>query len=154
MHAEAKYPNAPDKLKFNEALKRVLNYFVTNLITNTQYRVDQAAVRSLEELRHYPERLAAFSPEAEEERREAKQFLYETLYNSKQLEPEKRKAEKVISDVFEHLMANPSSLPHYYQERAEKEKLARVVCDYIGGMTDHYAEDLRKKLASGSKTPG
>ena len=99
-----------------------------------------------------PERLAGFSPEVEAERREAKSFLYEALYNCKSLEPEKRQAEKVITEVFNHLIAQPEALPHAYRERAENEKLARVVCDYIAGMTDHYIEDLRKKLLAGKKT--
>jgi dGTPase len=59
----------------------------------------------------------------------------------------------VITEVFNHLMAHPESLPRNYQERIAGEKLARVVCDYIAGMTDHYIEDLRKKLLAG-KTPG
>jgi dGTPase len=149
VEAEAKYPDAPDKLKFNEALKRVLDGFVTDLIHTTQAKVDKAAIRSLDELRAYPERLAAFSPEVETERREAKSFLNQALYNCKPLEPEKRKAEKVIKEVFQHLSTHPEALPHAYQERAEYEKLARVVCDYIAGMTDHYIEDLRKKLLVG-----
>ena len=93
--AEAKYPDAPDKLKFNEALKRVLNRFVTDLIENTRRRVQQAGVRTLEDVRHFPERLAGFSPEVEAERRQAKNFLYESLYLCKQLDPEKKKAETV-----------------------------------------------------------
>ena len=72
--------------------------------------------------------------------------MYDALYNCKQLEPEKRKAEKVITDVFNHFIAQPETLPSVYQERAQNEKPARVVCDYIAGMTDHYIEDLRKKL--------
>jgi dGTPase len=143
---EAKYPNAPEKLKFNEALKGVLNRFVTDLIENTKGRVEHAGVRSSQELRHHPERLAGFSPEVEAERREAKAFLYEALYNCKQLEPEKRKAESVITDVFQHFITHPEELPRAYQQRIAQEKLARVVCDYIAGMTDHYIQDLRKKL--------
>ncbi len=150
--AEAKYPGAPDKLKFNEALKRVLNRFVTDLIENTRRRAEEAGVASLEELRRYPQRLAAFSPQVEDERREAKGFLYEALYNCKPLEPEKRQAQKVITEVFNHLMSHPESLPHVYQEREQTEEPARVVCDYIAGMTDHYIEDLRKKLTAGRKT--
>jgi len=103
-------------------------------------------------VRRRPERLAGFSPEVEEERREAKRFLYETLYNCKPLEPEKRKAETVITDVFTQLMARPETLPHTHRERVNNEKLVRVVCDYIAGMTDHYAEDLRKKLMAPRKT--
>jgi dGTPase len=146
VEAEAKYPDAPEKLKFNEALKRMLNRFVTDLIETTQQRVEQAGVKSLEELRRRPERLAAFSPEVEAERRQAKGFLHEALYNTRQLEPEKRKAESITSDVFNYLMAHPEALPRGHQERMGDEKLARVVCDYIAGMTDHYIEDLRKKL--------
>ena len=150
--AEVKYPEAPDKLKFNEALKRVLNRFVTDLIENTRRRAEEAGVKTLDELRRHPERLAAFSPEVEAERREAKKFLTENLYNIRQLDPEKRQAEQVITDVFNHLVAHPDALPRMYQERTEGQKLVRVVCDYLGGMTDHYIEDLRKKLLPGKKT--
>jgi len=151
VEAEAKYPDAPDKLKFNEALKRVLNRFVTDLIENTRHRVRQAGIRSLDELRSFPERLASFSAEVEQERTEAKHFLYEALYNCKSLEPEKLRAEKVLTEVFEYLIAHPEALPQSYRAKAEKESLARVVCDYIAGMTDHYVEDLRKKLTAGRK---
>jgi dGTPase len=146
VEAEAKYPKAPDKLKFNEALKRVLNRFVTDLIENTRRKVKQAGVENLEAVRQFPERLAGFSPQVEQERRQAKGFLYESLYNSKPLEPEKRQAEKVVTEVFDYLVAHPEALPRSYRERYENEKAVRVVCDYIAGMTDHYVEDLRKKL--------
>jgi len=154
VEAEAKYPDAADKLKFNEALKRVLNRFVTDLIETTRQRVQQAGVGSLDELRRYPERLAGFSPEVEAERRETKSFLYEALYNTKSLEPEKRLAERVVSEVFTYLIAHPDALPSSYREKAESGSLARVVCDYIAGMTDHYVEDLRKKLIAGKKVEG
>jgi dGTPase len=146
VEAEAKYPSAPEKLKFNEALKRMLNRFVTDLIQTTQKRVEESGIKSLDELRHNPERLAAFSSEVESERRQAKSFLHEALYNVRQLEPEKRKAESTTTDVFNYLVAHPEALPRGHQERLGEEKLARVVCDYIAGMTDHYIEDLRKKL--------
>jgi dGTPase len=149
--AEAKYPEAPEKLKFNEALKRVLNRFVTDLIENTQRRVESAKTANLDELRHYPERLAGFSPEVEEERHEAKSFLYEALYNCSPLEPEKRHAEQVITEVFNHFMSHPETLPRGYRERTGTEKLVRVVCDYIAGMTDTYIEYLRNKLVSGKE---
>ena len=152
VEAEKAYPTAPDKLKFNEALKGILNRFVTDLIENTRGRVKESGVSSLDGLRQLPYRLAAFSPEVEDERRAAKKFLYQALYNSKPLEPEKKQAENIITDVFTHFMTNPESLPRAYQERAHDEKPARVVCDYIAGMTDHYIQDLRKKLVSKKTT--
>jgi dGTPase len=143
---EAKYPDAPDKLKFNEALKRMLNRFVTDLIENTRLRVAKTGVTSVENVRQLPERLVAFSDEVEQERREAKAFLYKTLYESKPLLPEKLKAEKVVTETFDFLVAHPDALPPSYREKTQHEKPARVVCDYIAGMTDHYIEDVRKKL--------
>lgn len=144
----AKYGDAPDKLKFNEALKRMLNRFVTDLIENTRSRIANSGVASLEEVRRYPERLVAFSPEVEQERREAKAYLYTALYESRPLLPEKLKAEKVVTETFDFLVANPGALPPSYQEKAPHEKLVRVVCDYIAGMTDGYIQGVHKKLGS------
>jgi len=146
---EAKYPDAPDKLKFNEALKRMLNRFVTDLIENTKSRIAESGVASLDDVRGYSERLVAFSPEVEQERREAKAFLYKALYESKPLLPEKIKAEKIVTETFDYLVAHPEALPTSYQEKVAHETLVRVVCDYIAGMTDHYVQDVWKKLGAG-----
>jgi dGTP triphosphohydrolase len=53
-----------------------------------------------------------------------------------------------VTETFEYLVAHPEALSHSYQEKIAHEKLVRVVCDYIAGMTDHYVEDIRKKLVS------
>jgi dGTPase len=144
--AEKKYPTAPNKLKFNEALKAMLNELVTDLIDNTAKRIREANVKTLEDVRRYPERLAAFSPQIERKRREAKQFLYENLYLSAPLRPEKLDGERVVGDLFEYWLRHPESLPTSYQKKAEAEPLARVVCDYIAGMTDNFIIDQHKKL--------
>src|SRR5664279_3318785 len=148
IEAESNYPDAPEKLKFNEALKRMLNRFVTDLIEHTRERVAQSGVASVDDVRRFPERLVAFSPEVEQERREAKAFLYKALYESKPLLPEKIKAEKVVTETFDYLAAHPEALPPSYQEKVEHETLVRVVCDYIAGMTDHYVQDVWKKLGA------
>lgn len=144
--AERKYPTAQPKLKFNEALKRMLNEMVTDLIENTSRRLQEAGIATLEDVRKFPERLVAFSPKMEEERREAKSFLYENLYLSAPLRPEKLDGQRVVGDMFEHWLKHPEALPASYQRKAEKEPLARVVCDYIAGMTDNYIVEQHKKL--------
>jgi dGTPase len=148
---EKTYPDAPDKLKFNEALKRMLDRFVGDLITNTQMRVKQAGIQAVDEVRDYPERLAAFTPEVEEERKQAKDFLYESLYFSPALAREKDDAERVVSDLFAFWMENSSALPQYYQEKAAEESLPRVICDYIAGMTDHFILEQHAKYCNGSR---
>jgi dGTPase len=148
VEVESKYPAAPDKLRFNEALKRMLNRFVGDLIENIRARVEQSKITGLEDVRRFPERLAAFSPAVEQERREAKAFLYQALYESKPLLPEKFKAERVVTETFDFLVANPGALPPGYRQKAEHEKLVRIVCDYIAGMTDHYIVEVRRKIGA------
>ena len=132
------YPDAPEKLLFNEALKRVFNWLVSDLISNTQRRLEQAGVRSVDAIRRHPERLAAFSPPVAEERRQLKQFLYENLYFSPALEGEKEDAERIIGELFAHWMEEPDDLPRNYREKSDREPLPRVICDYIAGMTDPF----------------
>jgi dGTPase len=139
------YPEAPDKLKFNEALKRVLNRFVDDLIRNTQRRTDDSGVQSVDELRAYPERLAAFSPEVEAERKQNKDFLYENLYYSPSLADEKDDAERIVRELFAFWMQHPEALPRSYREKAQEESLPRVICDYIAGMTDPYIFEQYEK---------
>jgi dGTPase len=132
------YPDAADKLKFNETVKRMLDRMVGDLIRNTQRRIQADNIHTLEGVRSHPERLAAFSPEVEEERRANKDFLYNHLYFSPSLSDEKDDAEIVVNALFTYWMEKPSALPHNYQEKAQEEPLARVVCDYIAGMTDNF----------------
>ena len=149
--AEAKYTGVSEKLKFNEALKGMLNRLVTDLIENTRRRVEAGGVRDLEDVRRQPDRLAAFSDEAERERAQAKQFLYEHLYYSARLQPEKQRAEDVVSGLFRHWTECPQDLPAAYQQQAQSEPLPRVICDYIAGMTDNYILDQHRKFCSGRR---
>jgi dGTPase len=148
--AEAAYSVVPEKLKFNEALRRLLDSMVSDLIANTHSRIEGAGVKSVVEVRRHPERLAAFSPALEDERRGIKNFLYENLYYSSTLAPEKETAERLISELFEHWMENPKDLPASYQAKARREPLARVVCDYIAGMTDNYIFNQHARILNSS----
>jgi dGTPase len=145
--AERRYPDASTKLKFNEALKRMINRFVGDLIENTALRVRESGVRSLDDVRNHPERLAGFSAEVDAERRETKEFLYRTLYYSEQLKGQKADGERIVTDLFGHFMANPQALPPSYQKKIESgETRARTICDYLAGMTDNFILDEHRKL--------
>jgi len=150
--AEQIYPGAITKLKFNEALKRVINRLVDDLISNTQARLQQAKIRTLDDVRHHRERLAAFSPAVEAERKQSKDFLYENLYFSPALADEKDDAERVIGALFAFWMEHPEALPHNYQGKAKEkdESLPRVICDYIAGMTDNFIFEQYEKHCAGA----
>jgi dGTPase len=148
--AERKWPDVSHKLKFNEALKSMLNRFVGNLICSTKQRIREGGVQNVEDVRACSQRLVSFSPDFEEERRRTKAFLYENLYYAPELDAEKVEGERVIRELFEFWMTKPESLPFNYREKAEVEPLPRVICDYIAGMTDNYISEQFQKHCRGT----
>jgi dGTPase len=143
--AERKYPDAMEKLKFNEAIRGMLDRWVGDLIQNTKRQIVTTGVHRLQDVRDFDQRLVGLSPEVEEERRGAKAFLYSTLYYSPTLDPEKEDAEQIIRQLFDFWMTKPEQLPPSYQESAKHTPLPRVICDYIAGMTDNYIYEQYEK---------
>lgn len=139
---EKLYPAVAQKLQFNEVLRRILDRWVSDLIQNTQEQIDTLAKTAitLDQIRACPRRLVGLSPQVEAERAQTKAFLYQNLYYSPVLQPEKEDAERIITELFDLWMKRPEKLPVSYQEKAKagSEPRARIVCDYIAGMTDTY----------------
>jgi dGTPase len=150
---ERAHPHAEEKYVFHDALQAMQKSLIRDLIRTTAENVEKAGATSLAEVRAVPERMAVFSPQAEAERMEEKRYLYDTLYTCPALELEHTKAEEVVTELFEFWVNEPEELPEAYFAEVETEGLARVVADYIAGMTDNfillqYAE-VRRRVRSG-----
>ncbi|MGH9715409.1 MAG: deoxyguanosinetriphosphate triphosphohydrolase [Candidatus Acidiferrales bacterium] len=135
---ERRYPQGRRKLKFNEALKRVLDYLATDLIENTRKRVEASGAESVEGVRRQAKRLAGFSPEAERAAASLKHFLTARLYSNAAISEEREHSVLALDALFTLFLENPSRMPPNYVAQAKREPLHRVVCDYIAGMTDHF----------------
>ena len=147
--ALASYRSAAPKVVVYEALRRVLNVLVTDLIEEVRARVTALGATTLDEIRHAPERLATLSPRMEAARMGMKDFLYAGLYNSPGQEHVHAQAEKVIVELFAFLMAEPGLMPEDHQAQIPTEGLARTVADYIAGMTDSYIVQLWERCGGG-----
>jgi dGTPase len=143
--ARKSFPAAPARLAVYEALRQLLNAWVTNLIEEVGLRVKALGATTLDEIRRAPERLAALSPRMEAERASVKEFLYANLYNTPAQEQEHARAEEVVLELFGSLMSDPSLMPQDHQAQIPTEGLARTVADYIAGMTDSYIVQLWKR---------
>jgi dGTPase len=135
---EREFPAAAKKLQSNEALKKMLNTLVGDLIRETARRVKTGGVVSMEDIRRSPQRLVAFSPQVEELRHQAKQHLYATLYSSEELQRDLQEAAMVVRNLFSCWVKDPSLLPPANQSQIAGQSVPRVVADYIAGMTDNY----------------
>ena len=135
---ERQHAGVEEKFLFNEALQLMQNTLTDDLIATTAKNVVTIGVESLADVRRHPTRMAVFSPAVEAERLQEKRYLYDTLYTCEPLETEHDKAEEVVTALFDHWINDPEELPVSHFDEVEKEGLARVVADYIAGMTDSF----------------
>jgi dGTPase len=135
---DRKFPSAREKLKFNEALKAVLNILVTDLIDTTRERLAEARIISVRQARAHPRRLVRLGPRRARDNQELKEFLNEKLYSHRQVGSERKVIVRCVRRLFGYYLENPRRLPPFYVAQSREEPLHRVVCDYIAGMTDNY----------------
>jgi dGTPase len=135
---ENEHAGVDQKFLFYEALQLMQNILTDDLIETTGRNTRAIGAESLADVRRHPTRLALFSPQVEAERLQEKRYLYDTLYTCGPLEREHDKAEEVVTALFDHWISDPEELPVSHFEEVENEGLARVVADYIAGMTDSF----------------
>ena len=132
------HPDGPRKLKFNEALKSVLDYLATDLIENTQRQVEASGAESVDDIRLQPRRLAGFSAPAARQNASLKKFLTARVYSLPAISEDRARSVGALDALFSLFLEDPGRMPAYYAELAEREPRHQIVCDYIAGMTDHF----------------
>ncbi len=135
---ESEHAGVDEKFLFNEALQLMQNVLTDDLIETTGRNTQAIGAECLDDVRRHSTRLARFSPQVETERLQEKRYLYDTLYTCEPLETEHDKAEEVVTTLFDHWINDPEELPVGHFEAVQNEGLARVVADYIAGMTDSF----------------
>lgn len=136
--AAADFPQLRGRRLIHETVRRMIDAQVTDLLAETERRLAQAGIATLEDVERTPP-LVGFSPEMAEENRALKSFLRENLYRHYQVVRMTTKARRIVRELFEAFLADPRLLPGQYRERGERADMARSVADYIAGMTDRYA---------------
>ncbi len=134
----AEHPEADEKYQFHEALQLMQNTLTADLISNTRKNLKAAGITNLDQLRAHSARVATFSPSIEADRLQEKRYLYDQLYTCPELEREHEKAEEVVTELFTFWCKYPEELPGGYAEEIASDGIARIVADYIAGMTDAY----------------
>jgi dGTPase len=135
---ERSHAKGLEKLKFNEAAKRVLDHLATGLIENTRSVVAASGVQSVEDVRHAPRRLAGFNASLAAENSVLKKFLLARLYNNPAIVGDRERSVEALAQLFDFYVEHPAAMPKAYAELAQRAPKYRVVCDYIAGMTDHF----------------
>jgi dGTPase len=132
------HPTAREKLKFSEALKDVLNALASDLIETTAARTLQSGVRSVEDVRRWPERLAGMSPQVSAENARLKHFLAANLYSNPVITGDRDQSIDCLLRLFHFYLGRRESMPPDHEQIALTVPRHIVVCDYIAGMTDQF----------------
>ncbi len=142
---QAAYPQLSGRRLIHEILRRMINALALDLMDWSQGQIDLHRPQSIQDVRQGP-RLIGFSPDMGQRQRELKLFLRENLYQHYRVRRMTSKAQRIISDLFQAFLADPRLLPTAYWHKSQQDQPARVVADYIAGMTDRYAIAEHKKL--------
>jgi len=132
-------PHISERALRAETLIALINGLVTDLIENTAGQLEGAGVYCVDDVRGCEHALVGFGRETEQATQALKHFLRESLYQHPDVLRAARKAEWVVSDLFRTYWEDPSLLPDGVRSRLEQEDRARVVVDYVAGMTDRFA---------------
>ena len=140
------FPEISERRKIHATIRRIINALVINLITTSQARIAQHQPASIDDVRAAAQPLIQFSQPMKVKNRALKSFLQKNLYLHYRVHRMSEKAKKIITDLYTSFFNDIRLLPDEHQALASNAQQckqasgrARVVADYIAGMTDRYA---------------
>lgn len=139
---EHRYPGLEPGRLVHESIRRLIDRMVVDLLEETERRLDAAAPSSAAAIRGLGHAVVAFSDAMAEHDRALKQFLFQRMYRHDRVNRMTDRAREVVGDLFRLYLDAPAKLPPEWAALCtdpRDPRTARVVADYIAGMTDRYA---------------
>jgi len=139
-HDTLKDKHKNEKMLRYEIVRELIGEQIADVIKATLSRIEEQGIKTLEDVRN-AKTLVDYSAEMKELNRELKIFLYDNLYKNFKVLKMQHKAEWYIRKLFDVYSDDPKQLPVKFQKEIPSQGKMRVICDYIAGMTDRYAQD-------------
>ena len=140
--------NMDARVERYQTVIRMIDAMATDLAESLRDRIERMRIGSVEDVRQAQAALADFSPPMAEQVKELKRLMNERLYSHYRVRRMTEKAGRVLAALFDTYMSEPRQMPPHVVARIDSggEPTARVVADYIAGMTDRFALDEHRKL--------
>ena len=145
------YPELDTQRTTYEAVRRLIGLWIGDVVRETRRRLKQTKPGSAADIRALDAPVVAFSPEFEDQQRALRAFLYERMYKHYKVNRMRSQARRILDELFNEFFSEPGTLPPPWRRMAEiveGSPRARIVCDYIAGMTDNYAIDEHRRIFS------
>ncbi len=145
-----RYPTLePDRCQ-HEALRRFFGILVEDVIRVSRKNLTMLAAASVEDIRGAGRMVVQFSSELWADLKVIRAFLFERMYRAPSVVEMRSKVTGVVQDLFPLYLAQPELLPVQWGKDVKKaeneQELARLVADYISGMTDRFALQQHERL--------
>ena len=144
-----RYPGIEEPRLIHESIRRMIDRMVRDMVAETRSRLADAALKSVDDIRALGRPVAAFSPAMRDNDRALKRFLHERMYRHDRVNRMTLKARRVVHELFRLFVSEPQCLPSEWRAAAERggeAERARIVADYLAGMTDRFALDEHRRL--------
>ncbi len=152
---EARHGKLPPTRLIHETVRRGVRAMVADAVAETRRRLDKVRPETADDVRMAGQALVAFSDSMAETDQALKIFMRDRLFRHPRIKAESGRAGIVVADLFGALSARPETLPPGWQRRADgTRRTARIVADYIAGMTDRFAESEHARVCQGDRVPG
>jgi dGTPase len=147
---DQKYKNLDANRRRHEALRRVFGVMVEDVMATSYVILAQSGAKSAQDIRNLDHSVVQFSPSLWSELKEIRTFLFENMYRAPRVMQQRERAAQVVRDLFEIFMTSPEAMPGNWggavASNAPDLHKARVVVDYIAGMTDRFAQQEHDRL--------
>lgn len=146
-----RYPDISEDRMIHEAVRDMIGYMVTDVLAETRRRLAEVNPDSADAIRALGHPVAAFSEDFLKQEGPLRRFLFDNMYRHYKVNRMMGQATRIVRELFDLFVEDPNILPTEYQQQCDgalTQKTARVVSDYISGMTDSYAIAEHKKLFS------
>jgi dGTPase len=141
------FPDCDQRIIRLEAVRRMIGAMVDDVLEETRRRSE--GLKTAEDVRNLDHAVVAFSREMVEDLSALRAFLMERMYRHWKVNRTRSQARRILGEMFQLFLHEPDVLPAEWGGRArgrDEPGRARVVCDYIAGMTDRFAIEEHRKL--------
>jgi dGTPase len=146
-----RYPDLVRERLIHETIRDLIGLMVADVLAQSRILLEKHNPQSAQEIRNLSEPIIAFSQEFRDQEAPLRDFLFKNMYRHYKVNRMMGQAARVVKELFGLFIEDPSLLPDELQSLCAGPKTtqtARVICDYIAGMTDRYAIEEHKKLFS------
>jgi dGTPase len=154
---DALYPGLERMRRRHEALRRVFGRMVEDVIAVAQNRLTAAQPKSVDEIRHMGTTVIRFSKPLYQELKAVRSFLFHRMYRAPSVMAVRAEVTRMIDELFPLFLRQPDLLPPEWQgdvtAATDETQLARVVADYVAGMTDRFAIQEHARLFGTTDLP-